>query len=148
MMLKIFNPKANIATMSGTDAERQSDGLRVLVAEDSSLNQALAVRLLERQGHTVTVVSNGKEAVQALQDGEFDLVLMDVEMPEMDGLTATRSIRATESRLGGRVPIVAVTSNDNREQCLNAGMDAYLPKPLNPDLLHRALDEVLSRVAA
>jgi len=127
---------------------RQSDGLRILVAEDSSLNQTLAVRLLERQGHTVTVVSNGKEAVQALDCAEFDLVLMDIDMPEMDGLTATRSIRATESRLGDRVPIVAVTSNDNREQCLCAGMDGHLPKPLNPDSLNRALEHILSRVAA
>lgn len=134
--------------MPGTNEMRQSDGLRILVAEDSSLNQTLAVRLLEKQGHTVTVVSNGKEAVQALNCAEFDLVLMDVDMPEMDGLAATRSIRATESRLGGRVPIVAVTSNDNREQCLGAGMDAYLPKPLNPDSLNCALDCVLSRVAA
>lgn len=148
MMLKLLDVKANRAMMSGASEKRQSDGLRVLVAEDSSLNQALAVRLLEKQGHTVTVVSNGKEAVQALHGAEFDLVLMDVEMPEMDGLTATRSIRASESRLGGRVPIVALTSNDNREQCLIAGMDAYLPKPLNPDLLSRALADVLSRVAA
>lgn len=148
MMLEFFCLKANDAQMPATSTKRQSDHLRVLVAEDSSLNQALAVRLLEKQGHTVTVVSNGKEAVQALDHAEFDLVLMDVEMPEMDGLSATRSIRASESRLGGRVPIVAVTSNDNREQCLGAGMDAYLPKPLNPDLLTRALDDVLNRVAA
>ncbi len=134
--------------MSGSNEMRQSDGLRILVAEDSSLNQTLAVRLLERQGHTVTVVSNGKEAVQALDCAEFDLVLMDIDMPEMDGLTATRSIRATESRLGDRVPIVAVTSNDNREQCLCAGMDGHLPKPLNPDSLNRALEHILSRVAA
>lgn len=134
--------------MSGTNEMRQSDGLRILVAEDSSLNQTLAVRILEKQGHTVTVVSNGRQAVQALDCADFDLILMDVDMPEMDGLTATRSIRATESRLGGRVPIVAVTSNDNREQCLCAGMDAYLPKPLNPDSLNRALDHVLSRMAA
>ena len=118
------------------------------MAEDSSLNQTLAVRFLEREGHAVTVVNNGREAVQALHRAEFDVVLMDVEMPEMDGLAATRSIRASESGQGSRIPIVALTSNDNREQCLRAGMDAYLSKPLNPELLNGTLGDVLSRVAA
>jgi len=148
MTFKILDLEANCATMSAPHSERQSGSLRVLVAEDSSLNQTLAVRLLERQGHAVTVVGNGKEAVNALHRHQFDLILMDVEMPEMDGLAATRAIRARESQQGGRVPIVAVTSNDNREQCLRAGMDAYLPKPLRADLLKSALTGVLGKTAA
>jgi CheY-like chemotaxis protein len=108
----------------------------------------LAIRLLEDQGHVVTVVNNGKEAVHALCRGDFDLVLMDIDMPEMDGLTATREIRACEKRKDGRVPIVAVTTNDNLRECLDAGMDAHLPKPLRLEPLSRALDDVLGKVAA
>jgi CheY-like chemotaxis protein len=118
------------------------------VAEDSLVSQKLVVCLLERQGHWVTVVSNGKEALAALERDRFDVVLMDIDMPEMDGLSATRMIRAGERRNGNRLPIVAVTSRDNRQECLNAGMDAYLPKPLKPDQLNRTLDKVSGRTAA
>lgn len=122
--------------------------LRILVAEDSRTNQQLAARLLEREGHAVTVVSNGKEAVEAIRRGLFDLVLMDVDMPIMDGLTAARAIRTYESRRGIRLPIVAVTTRNNRRDCLAAGMDAHLNKPLRLDLLNRALRSVLPKSAA
>lgn len=122
--------------------------LRILVAEDSRTNQQLAMRLLERQGHDVTIVSNGKEAVDAIRKGLYDLVLMDVDMPVMDGLTAARVIRTYESRRGTRLPIVAVTSKDNRQDCLAAGMDAHLNKPLRLEVLNRALREVLPKSAA
>ncbi|NLF72299.1 MAG: response regulator [Candidatus Anammoximicrobium sp.] len=122
--------------------------LRILVAEDSRTNQQLAARLLEREGHAVTVVSNGKEAVEAIRRGLFDLVLMDVDMPIMDGLTAARAIRTYESRRGTRLPIVAVTTRNNRRDCLAAGMDAHLNKPLRLDLLNRALRSVLPKSAA
>lgn len=122
--------------------------LRILVAEDSRTNQQLAVRLLERQGHDVTLVNNGKEAVEAIRRELFDLVLMDVEMPIMDGLAATRAIRSYESRRGTRLPIVAVTTRDNHRDCLAAGMDAHLNKPLRLDRLNRTLQVVLPRSAA
>ncbi len=134
--------------MSAASEHRNASCLRILVAEDSLVNQKLVVCLLERQGHRVTVVSNGKEAVAALQNDRFDVVLMDIEMPEMDGISATRIIRAGERLNGSRLPIVAVTSKDNRQECLNAGMDAYLPKPLKPDQLNRTLDRVSRRTAA
>jgi len=122
--------------------------LRILVAEDSRTNQRLAARLLERQGHAVTVVNNGQEAVEAIRRELFDLVLMDVDMPVMDGLTATRAIRSLESRRGKRMPIVAVTTRDNRHDCLAAGMDAHLSKPLRLDRLNRTLEAVLPKSAA
>jgi two-component system, sensor histidine kinase and response regulator len=122
--------------------------LRILVAEDSRTNQRLAATLLERQGHAVTIVSNGKEAVEAIRRELFDLVLMDVEMPIMDGLAATRAIRSYESRGGTRLPIVAVTTRDNHRDCLAAGMDAHLNKPLRLDRLNRTLQVVLPKSAA
>ena len=122
--------------------------LRILVAEDSRTNQKLAARLLERQGHDVTLVNNGKEAVEAIRRGLFDLVLMDVDMPVMDGLAAARAIRTYESRRGTRLPIVAVTTRNNRQDCLEAGMDGHLNKPLRLDVLNRALSSVLPKSVA
>jgi CheY-like chemotaxis protein len=119
------------------------------LAEDSRTNQRLALRLLEAQGHAVTVVSTGKEAVDAVRRGAFDVVLMDIDMPEMDGLSATRVIRADEQEdASTRVPIVAVTTVDDPHAFLEAGMDAYLPKPLHPERLSRTLQTLLNRPAA
>jgi CheY-like chemotaxis protein len=112
------------------------------------LNQRLATRLLQAQGHSVTVVENGRQAVDELVHGVYDIVLMDVDMPEMDGLAATRTIRTIEVYLGKRVPIVAVTTNEDLRACLEAGMDAYLPKPLQPEGLSETLDAILGRTAA
>ena len=96
----------------------------------------------------VTAVVNGVQAVEALQQDAFDVVFMDVDMPEMDGLSATREIRSSETHSGSHVPIVAVTSNDNRAECLRAGMDAYLPKPLHAKAVAQTLGDLLrSRVA-
>ena len=108
--------------------------LRVLVAEDQRSNQLLVTSLLEKRGHSVKVVSNGQEAVDAVHDDSFDLLLMDVQMPVMDGLEATRAIRTRERQTrGGRLPIVAMTAHamkGDRERILSAGMDAYVPKPI------------------
>ena len=93
----------------------------------------------------MTIVNNGKEAVEAIRRELFDLVLMDVEMPIMDGLAATRAIRSYESRRGTRLPIVAVTTRDNQRDCLAAGMDAHLNKPLRLDRLNRTLQVVLPK---
>lgn len=121
--------------------------LNVLVAEDSLLNQRFAVRLLEAAGHAVTLAANGLEALEALRHNDFDLVLMDVEMPEMDGITATQAIRAKE-KAGARVPIVAVTATGDPAACLDAGMDDWLPKPLSLSRLNQTLEKVIAKTAA
>ena len=117
--------------------------LRVLVAEDNAVNQRLAARLLEKRGHRVTVTANGREAVEALANHNFDLVLMDIQMPKMDGFEATAAIRQREDRDGTpHIPIIALTANamkGDRERCLAAGMDGYLSKPI----VSRDLDELL-----
>ena len=107
--------------------------LRILLAEDNAANQKLAVGVLTKHGHQVTVAGNGRLAIAAWQSEPFDLILMDVQMPEMDGLQATQAIRAIEREQGGHVPIVAMTAHamkGDRERCLEVGMDDYLPKPI------------------
>jgi PAS domain S-box-containing protein len=116
--------------------------LRILLAEDNVFNQRLAVGLLEREGHSVVVTGDGHEALAALQREAFDLVLMDVQMPGLDGLDATRIIRQRESGLGQHLPIVAMTAyamKGDRERCLDAGMDAYVSKPIRASELYAAL---------
>jgi PAS domain S-box-containing protein len=123
--------------------------LRILLAEDSLVNQKLAVGLLQRQGHTVAVANTGKEAVAKLGCQPFDVVLMDVQMPEMDGLEATKLIRAREQKEGGHVPIIAMTAHalqGDRETCLEAGMDGYLAKPIRTARLLESLQSVVGTV--
>jgi signal transduction histidine kinase/DNA-binding response OmpR family regulator len=125
-----------------------ASNLRVLVAEDNLVNQKIAARLLERQGYAVTVVSNGREAVDAVQNADFDLVPMDGSMPEMDGLTATRAIRERERASGEHLPIIALTAHamkGDRERFLDAGMDAYLTKPIQVNELLTAIARITSR---
>ena len=112
--------------------------LRILLAEDNAINREVAVRLLSKRGHTVVVAMNGKEAVAAYGTQTFDLVLMDVQMPEMDGFEATATIRQKEKILGTHIPIIAMTAHamkGDRERCLAAGMDGYLSKPIHTDEL-------------
>ena len=112
--------------------------MNILLAEDNAVNQKLVVRLLERSGHTVRVASNGREAVRFFAEDRYDAVLMDVQMPEMDGLEATRLIRQWESGTGHRAPVIALTAHamaGDKEMCLDAGMDAYLSKPIDPKIL-------------
>lgn len=121
--------------------------LRVLLAEDNAINQCLTVRLLEKRGHTVTVVQDGAEALAAMRRQTFDVILMDVQMPHMDGLETTLAIRAREQDTATRVPIVAMTAHamqGDRERCLAAGMDGYVTKPLHPTDLF----EVIARLTA
>ncbi len=122
---------------------RGEQSLRVLLTEDNAVNQAVATRLLEKLGHQVTVANNGREAVEAWSRGDFDVILMDVQMPVMDGIDATKAIRAAESLRGTRVPIIALTAhalNSDRDLCLAAGMDRYLSKPIRFDALAAALE--------
>lgn len=121
-------------------------GLRVLVAEDNQVNQLVATRIFERLGHQVTVVNNGREALAAVQGGKFDLVAMDVQMPEMDGLDATSAIRAWEKQAGTHVPIIAMTAHamkGDRERCLTAGMDGYTSKPIRIRQLEQAITQLI-----
>jgi PAS domain S-box-containing protein len=118
--------------------------LKILVAEDNTVNQMLIARLLQKRGHTVKVVANGLEAVNALERGPFDLVLMDLQMPELDGFEATHQIRQREIQSGLHIPIVALTAHamkGDRERCLEAGMDGYLSKPIRAE----ELDDVLEK---
>jgi CheY-like chemotaxis protein len=122
-----------------------------LLAEDGLINQEVAVGLLEMRGHQVEVVNHGREAVEATARGGFDVVLMDVEMPVMDGLAATAAIREREEESGGRIPIVAMTAHaikGFREECLRAGMDDYVSKPIQPEELFRVLEDAASRRAS
>ncbi|HYM09875.1 MAG TPA: ATP-binding protein [Bryobacterales bacterium] len=116
--------------------------LRILLAEDNLVNQVVAVRLLEKMGHRVTVAANGREALAVLERETFDAVLMDVQMPEMDGLEATAAIREREKAAGGHMPILALTAHamkGDRERCLAAGMDHYLAKPIRDAELAESL---------
>jgi PAS domain S-box-containing protein len=116
--------------------------LRILLAEDNPVNHRVAIRLLEKAGHAVTLANHGREAVEALEGAEFDLILMDVQMPEMDGFEATRVIREREADTGRHMPIVAMTAHamkGDRERCLAAGMDDYLAKPVQRSELERVL---------
>ena len=123
--------------------------LRVLLAEDSAANQRLAVALLQKHGHHATVVEDGNSAIAALAGGDFDLVLMDVEMPELDGLEATAEIRRRERETGNHLPIIAMTAHalkGDRERCVQAGMDDYLAKPIRAAELFGKIAEVLARL--
>jgi CheY-like chemotaxis protein/HPt (histidine-containing phosphotransfer) domain-containing protein len=121
--------------------------LRILVAEDNVVNQKLAVRILEKRGHSVAVAGNGKDAMMTLEKERFDVVLMDVQMPKIDGLEATAIIREGERTSGTHLPIVAMTAHamaGDWERCLAAGMDAYVPNPLDAKRLFEAIDRLVN----
>ncbi|KYK26695.1 MAG: hypothetical protein AYK23_02700 [Candidatus Proteinoplasmatales archaeon SG8-5] len=115
---------------------------RVLIAEDNAVNRKLAVRLLEKVGIIPVTTENGLQVMEALEKDGFDIILMDIQMPEMDGLEATEKIRAKEAKDGGHIPIIALTAHamkGDRERFLEAGLDDYLPKPLDPDQMYRII---------
>ena len=117
--------------------------LRLLLAEDGVVNQQVATGLLKLRGHQVVVANNGREVLEALEKQRFDAILMDVQMPEMDGLEATRAIRRKEVGSGNHIPIIAMTAHamkGDREQCLEAGMDDYISKPIRAEALYSALE--------
>jgi PAS domain S-box-containing protein len=130
------------AAPKATESKRRPWSLKLLLAEDNKVNQMLAVALLRKRGYDVTVADNGHEAVELVKRGDFDLVLMDVQMPKMDGFEATAAIRDWESKAGGRLPIIAVTAHameGDRQLCLEAGMDDYVSKPIDPEELEAAI---------
>ena len=122
--------------------------LAILLVEDNPINQKVASRVLERAGHCVTIAGNGVEAIDQVSGRDFDLVLMDVMMPEMDGLTATVAIREREQGTDRHLPIVALTANameGDREKCLDAGMDGYVSKPIQMSILFEEIRRALRR---
>jgi PAS domain S-box-containing protein len=139
-------PAAEAPDLQLAEGAPSTRPLRILLAEDALLNQKLTVALLEKHGHKVTVANNGREAVDAARTGDFDLVLMDVQMPEMDGYDATKKIRAAEEETGRHLPIVAMTAHamkGDRERCLAAGMDSYVAKPIRAGTLFETIRDVL-----
>ncbi len=152
-ILDVVNARVVNEVFAGTPSDplnEESQGLCILLAEDSLVNQQVAVGLLRMRGHEVVVVSNGVEAVEALERQSFDVVLMDVQMPEMDGFEATRLIRERELKLGRHTPIVAMTASamkGDRERCLDAGMDNYVAKPVEPQQLYETIESVAVSIA-
>jgi two-component system, sensor histidine kinase and response regulator len=127
-------------------SEQKRQGMRILLAEDNPVNQKLALVLLQKAGYSVDVVDNGLQAVEKVKGSKYNALLMDVQMPEMDGLEATMRIRQ-EAEPGEHIPIIAMTAHalkGDRERCLNAGMDDYISKPLDPRLLMKKLDRWLA----
>jgi CheY-like chemotaxis protein len=126
----------------------QNSNLRILVVEDNRVNLKLAQALLKKRGFAATAAMDGKEAVAAYEGGQFDLILMDVQMPEMNGIEATAIIRERERTNGTHVPIIALTAHamkGDRENCIAHGMDGYISKPLDAGRLFEEIDVVLSR---
>jgi PAS domain S-box-containing protein len=126
---------------------RSEDSMKVLLAEDNAVNRTLATKLLEKRGHSVVLAENGRQALEILERQSVDLILMDVQMPEMDGLEATAAIREKEKSTGGHLPIIALTAHamkGDRERCLAAGADAYVTKPISPPELFAAIGQFKS----
>jgi signal transduction histidine kinase/DNA-binding response OmpR family regulator len=138
-------PAVSEATAAGKPASRR---LRILIAEDNRVNQGVAVGMLQKEGHTLSLAENGREAVRFYHRERPDLILMDVQMPELDGLAATREIRAAEEGSGHHTPIIAMTAYAMRgdsEQCRLAGMDTYLSKPLTKEVLLKTIDAIVAQ---
>ncbi len=150
LMKAMSDPAVAPMAVSRAAAESFQTGraLRILLAEDHPVNQKVAIRMLEQMGHAVVVAADGKQAVQAFDSESFDVILMDVQMPEMDGFEAVRVIRDRELGLDHRIPIVALTAHamqGDRERCLEAGFDDYLSKPIRQAELATALERTLAR---
>lgn len=147
----IISADSENGRLSSESADSIAASYKILLAEDGFVNQEVAVGLLEMQGHDVTVVENGQEAVDALNGETFDVVLMDLDMPVMDGWQATTAIRLMEQESERYTPIIAMTAHvlsETRNQCESVGMDAYVSKPISPEELFGTLDEVVKRFAA
>jgi two-component system sensor histidine kinase/response regulator len=131
--------------VSKAEPSARTDALRILIAEDNPVNQLLLTRLLEKLGHSVKSAGNGRLALESIETDSFDLVLMDVQMPEMDGMEATRVLRGREAKTGAHLTVIGVTAYamaGDRERCVQSGMDGYLSKPIRPKELGDLLDRV------
>ena len=143
---RTVNPSSSVLPNSPARLVTHTDRLRILLAEDNIVNQRLTVLLLEKRGHTVTIAGDGKQALAALEGGEFDIVLMDIQMPELNGLQTTAAIRGYEKQGRERIPIIAMTAHamkGDREMCLTAGMDDYISKPIRAAELFEMIDRLL-----
>jgi two-component system sensor histidine kinase/response regulator len=147
---KVLNrvPKTQIsALVTRHSLQEDKHHARVLLAEDNAVNQTLAVRVLEKRGYWVKVAGNGRAALEAFEKEQFDVVLMDIQMPGMDGFEATAAIREKEKLTGGHVPIIAMTAHalkGDQERCLAAGMDGYVSKPIRTSELFSTIESLLA----
>ncbi|MEW5978656.1 MAG: ATP-binding protein [Acidobacteriota bacterium] len=141
-------PRFDTQKLLPSIATGKADPLRILLAEDNVVNQKLTARLLEKWGHSVVVRENGQEVLETLETQQFDLILTDIQMPELDGIQLTLILRERERRMGCRLPIIALTAHardDDRERFLQAGVDAFVPKPIEPLELFSAIQRVVQR---
>lgn len=141
-------PNHDVIRQAGLQRSNQS--LSLMLVEDNVINQQVAMRWLNAAGHAVLLCENGREAIDALKTNEVDIILMDMQMPVMDGIEATKLIRAKEAETGKHVPIIAMTANvmpGDKEKCLQAGMDAYISKPIQRETLFTTLAEVMGKYA-
>ncbi len=146
LQLSLERPAARVSTTREGSAKQQRP-LRILLAEDNLVNQRLAVGLMKKRGHTVVIAADGKQALTALAHEHFDLLFMDVQMPEMSGFEATALIREGERQTGKHLPIIATTAHamkGDRERCLASGMDGYVSKPLLVAELFREIDHTMA----
>jgi signal transduction histidine kinase/CheY-like chemotaxis protein/putative ubiquitin-RnfH superfamily antitoxin RatB of RatAB toxin-antitoxin module len=137
----------SVALAAGLTQPAATRELKILLAEDNLVNQKVALRLLEKEGHSVVLAGSGKAALKCWAQHDFDLILMDVQMPEMDGFEATAAIRKAEARTGSRIPIIALTAHamtGDRERCLSAGMDGYATKPIRVDEIRAEISRLSS----
>lgn len=148
-LCEVLRPATQESNKPMVEGELGARTLSILVADDLSVNQIVAMGIIEALGHKCSIASSGYEAVEAFRRETFDVVFMDMEMPGLDGLGATRMIRDIEATEGGRTPIVAMTAHafgEARQKCLDAGMDDYVSKPVQLDAIHDAIERVLPRL--
>ena len=140
--------KESVALVTRHSLKEAKKRARVLLAEDNAVNRTLAIRLLEKRGYSVGVAANGREALAAFEKEKFDVVLMDVQMPEMDGFEATARIRELEKTTGTHIAIIAMTAHalkGDEQRCIEAGMDGYVSKPIRTNELYAALEKVAKK---